>query len=117
MKKKSLWLVISLMLIAAFAITACQPATEEIGGYQIPAIKEGKYNVAFVYVGPHEDGGWSQAHDVGRVYVEENLDDVHTAYVEIVAEGADSEQVTRSLARKGFDVIFTTSFGCICHCS
>ena len=81
------------------------------GAYQIPAIIDGCYNVAFVYVGPHDDGGWSQAHDVGRVYVEETLDGVHTAYVENVAEGADSEQVTRSLARKGFDVIFTTSFG------
>ena len=79
--------------------------------YQIPAVEEGKYNVAFVYVGPHDDGGWSQAHDVGRIYVEENVADVHTAYVETVAEGADSEQVIRSLARKGFDVIFTTSFG------
>ena len=45
------------------------------------------------------------------MYVEENVDDVHTAYVENVAEGADAEQVIRSLARKGFDVIFTTSFG------
>ena len=136
MRKKSLWLVISLMLIAAFVFTACQPApaeeapvaeeaeaeevveaeaeaeAEDLGvGYQIPTIEDGKYNVAFVYVGPHDDGGWSQAHDVGRVYVEENVEDVHTAYVELVAEGADSEQVTRSLARKGFDVIFTTSFG------
>ncbi len=90
------------------------PAEEsatEAGQYQIPAIEEGKYNVAFVYVGPHDDGGWSQAHDVGRIYVEKNVDNVHTAYVENVAEGADSEQVIRSLARKGFDVIFTTSFG------
>ncbi len=79
--------------------------------YQIPAIEEGKYNVAFVYVGPHDDGGWTQAHDVGRMYVEQNVENVHTAYVENVAEGADAEQVIRSLARKGFDVIFTTSFG------
>lgn len=86
-------------------------AASQEGQYQIPAVAEGKYNVAFVYVGPHDDGGWSQAHDVGRIYVEENLDDVHTVYVENVAEGADAEQVTRSLARKGFDAIFTTSFG------
>ena len=43
--------------------------------------------------------------------MEDNVTDVHTAYVETVAEGADAEQVIRSLARKGFDVIFTTSFG------
>lgn len=92
---------------------AAEPAgqTETVGKYQIPAIEEGKYNVAFVYVGPHDDGGWTQAHDVGRQYVEEHVDNVHTAYVELVAEGADAEQVIRSLARKGFDVIFTTSFG------
>ncbi|MCB0022106.1 MAG: BMP family ABC transporter substrate-binding protein [Caldilinea sp.] len=86
-------------------------APESGGGVQIPDIEDGKYNVAFVYVGPHDDGGWSQAHDVGREYVEANLENVHTAYIENVAEGADAEQVIRSLARKGFDVIFTTSFG------
>ena len=88
-----------------------EAAPSEEGKYQIPEAEEGKYNVGFVYVGPHDDGGWTQAHDVGRIYVEENVADVHTAYVELVAEGADAEQVIRSLARKGFDVIFTTSFG------
>ena len=87
------------------------PAEESGDKYQIPAVEDGKYNVAFVYVGPHDDGGWTQAHDVGRIYVEENVDDVHTVYIENVAEGGDAEQVIRSLARKGFDVIFTTSFG------
>jgi basic membrane protein A len=97
---------------AAEEPAAEEPAAETgAGKYQIPAIEEGKYNVAFVYVGPHDDGGWTQAHDVGRMYVEANVDDVHTAYVESVAEGADAEQVIRSLARKDFDVIFTTSFG------
>jgi basic membrane protein A len=96
---------------AAEEPVAEEPAAEEASQYQIPAIEEGKYNVAFVYVGPHDDGGWSQAHDVGRQYVEANVENVHTAYVENVAEGADAEQVIRSLARKGFDVIFTTSFG------
>jgi basic membrane protein A and related proteins len=36
---------------------------------------------------------------------------VHTAYIENVPEGTDSEQVFRSLSRKGFNVIFGTSFG------
>ena len=88
-----------------------ESASTESGGFQIPAVEEGKYNVAFVYVGPVDDGGWTQAHDLGRQYVQENVDNVHTAFVELVPEGADAEQVIRSLARKGFDVIFTTSFG------
>ena len=95
----------------ADAVVEEAPAEESGDKYQIPAAEDGKYNVAFVYVGPHDDGGWTQAHDVGRMYVEENVADVHTAYIELVAEGADAEQVIRSLARKGFDVIFTTSFG------
>lgn len=121
MKNKVLWLV-SVVVIMVFALTACGPkaatldcnaetSSEAVGSYQVPAPVEGCYNVAFVYVGPHDDGGWSQSHDVGRMYVQDNVPNVHTAYVENVAEGADAEQVIRSLARKGFSVIFTTSFG------
>jgi basic membrane protein A len=123
---KRIWLLVAALTVVALVMAACTPPAsptpapeeapeeapaEEAGGYQIPDIEEGKFNVAFVYVGPHDDGGWSQAHDVGRQYVEDNVEGVHTAYVELVAEGADSEQVIRSLARKGFDLIFTTSFG------
>jgi basic membrane protein A len=64
-----------------------------------------------VLIGPHDDGGWSQAHYEGLLYVEENVPGTHVAYIELVPEGADSEQVFRSLARKGFDLIIGTSFG------
>ncbi|MFK7803042.1 MAG: BMP family ABC transporter substrate-binding protein [Anaerolineae bacterium] len=118
---KSLIFVIgvSMMLILA-ACTApeagpadCggESAAADEGGFSVPEAIEGCYNVGFVYIGPHDDGGWTQAHDLGRQYVQENIEGVHTAYVELVPEGADAEQVIRSLARKGFDVIFTTSFG------
>jgi basic membrane protein A len=36
---------------------------------------------------------------------------VTTAYVENVPEGPDAERVIRDFAQKGYDVIFTTSFG------
>lgn len=77
----------------------------------IPTVEEGQTNVAFVYVGPIGDGGWTFAHNQGRLYLEENGDNVHTAYLESIPEGADAERVIRSLARQGFDIIFTTSFG------
>lgn len=134
MTNKRLWIILVLTAVLALLLVACgggttapapQPtaagaavdapteaaAPSQGGKYQIPTVEEGKYNVAFVYVGPKDDGGWSQSHDVGRQYVQDNVENVHTAYVESVAEGADAEQVIRSLARKGFDVIFTTSFG------
>ena len=116
--------IISLLLITMLLVAACgaggaEPAgdcsaeseAEAEGSYQIPTTIEGCYNVGFVYIGPHNDGGWTQAHDIGRQYVQDNVEGVHTAFVELVPEGADAEQVIRSLARKGFDVIFTTSFG------
>lgn len=126
MKSNNLWkpllFLLVILLIAACGGGAGESAienancggefeAEEEGAFQIPTPVEGCYNVGFVYIGPHDDGGWTQAHDVGRQYVQENVEGVHTAYVELVPEGADAEQVIRSLARKGFDVIFTTSFG------
>jgi basic membrane protein A and related proteins len=133
MKNKTLWLIITMLMIASMVVSACQPTTTptaapaqteptaaqaepaapaaETGSLQIPDIEEGKTNVAMVLIGPHDDGGWSQAHYEGLDYVAKNVPNVHVAYIENVPEGADSEQVFRSLARKGFDVIFGTSFG------
>ena len=81
------------------------------GTLQIPDVEAGKFNVAMVLIGPHDDGGWSQAHYEGLQYLEKNVPDTHVAYIELVPEGADSEQVFRSLSRKGFDFIIGTSFG------
>ena len=68
--------------------------------------------VAFVYVGPVGDGGWSYQHDLARKALEKNLGSaVRTSYVESVAEGADAERVIRRLAASGNNLIFTTSFG------
>jgi basic membrane protein A len=113
MRNKTLWHLIALLAILAMVLPACQASEEpeEVGGFQIPAIEEGKFNVAMVLIGPHDDGGWSQAHFEGLEYIEKNVDNVHVAYIENVPEGADSEQIFRSLARKGFDLIFGTSFG------
>jgi basic membrane protein A len=86
-------------------------APADSSGFQIPEVVDGKFNVAMVLIGPHDDGGWSQAHYEGLLYIEENVPNVHVAYIENVPEGADSEQVFRSLSRKGFSLIFGTSFG------
>ena len=96
--------------VATEAPTVTQaPASD--GSFQIPETEAGKFNVAMVLIGPHDDGGWSQAHYEGLQYLEKNMPDSHIAYIENVPEGADSEQVFRSLARKGFNLILGTSFG------
>lgn len=74
----------------------------------VAAQKEMK--VGFVYVSPVGDAGWSYAHDLGRKVVDA-MDGVATSYVESVPEGPDSERVMLNMARKGYDVIFATSFG------
>jgi basic membrane protein A len=79
--------------------------------FEIPDVEQGKFNVAMVLIGPHNDTGWSQAHYEGLQYVEQNVPNTHVAYIENVPEGADSEQVFRSLSRKGFNLIIGTSFG------
>jgi len=78
---------------------------------QLPATEEGKFNVAMILIGPHDDGGWSQAHYEGLQYLCENMPDAHIAYVENVPDTPASEAAFRALARKGFDFIIGTSFG------
>ena len=92
-------------------ITVDSPLPEVNEGIEVPDIEEGMFNVAFVYVGPIGDGGWNYAHNTGRLYLEENVENVHTVYLESVPEGADGERTIRNLARKGFDAVITTSFG------
>lgn len=68
--------------------------------------------VAFVYVGPIGDAGWTKKHDEGRLALEEALgDEVETTYLESIPEGAQSQRVFEDLARKGNKLIFGTSFG------
>lgn len=67
---------------------------------------------AWIYVGPHNDGGWSQAHDNGRLAVQKALGaKVKTTYKENVPEGPQVTQVIESLIRDGNKIIFATSFG------
>jgi len=111
MLRRGTW-VPAVVLILSLVLSACGAEKPEVvGGFEIPTIEKGKFNVAMVLIGPHDDGGWSQAHYEGLMYVKEHVKDVHVAYIENVPEGADSEQVFRSLSRKGFNLIFGTSFG------
>src|SRR5438046_6913097 len=70
------------------------------------------FKAAWIYVGPHNDHGWSQAHDKGRQYVQSKLgSNVETTFKELVPEGPQTCQVIESLVRDGNKLIFATSFG------
>src|SRR3989304_3998148 len=104
MSVKNLWRVVTLMVAAAMILAACAaptaapepttgaapeapsappPAAEEVGGFQIPEIEEGKFNVAMVLIGPHDDGGWSEAHWDGLNYIADHVEGTPVAYIEL----------------------------------
>ena len=74
--------------------------------------KAAPFKAAWIYVGPHNDGGWSQAHDAARLYVQKTLGSkVQTTFKENVPEGPQVAQVIDQLIRDGNKIIFATSFG------
>ncbi|GLI16395.1 BMP family ABC transporter substrate-binding protein [Moorella thermoacetica] len=110
-------LMLLLALAVAVAAVGCggqKPAGESKSGANTASggqDQNQKMKVAFVYVGPVGDAGWSWAHDQGRKYLAEKLPWVETTYMENVPEGADAERVLTELAEQGNKIIFATSFG------
>ena len=68
--------------------------------------------VAFAYVGPVGDAGWTFAHDKARKEAEAAFaGKVKTSFVENVPEAADAERVIRDMVDQGNTLIFGTTFG------
>lgn len=78
-----------------------------------PEVKPpGPLKVAFAYVGPVGDAGWTYAHDHARKDVQAAFGDkITTTFVESVPEGADAERVLRDMVNQGNGLIFGTTFG------
>lgn len=76
------------------------------------AFAQDKTKVCFLYVGSKTDGGWTQAHELGRQELEKALGDrIETQFVENVPEGPDAERAIERFARSDCKLVFTTSFG------
>src|SRR5436305_5048567 len=96
-------------LVVAIAATAVVLAAGVGTG---AAKSNAAFKVAWIYVGPHNDGGWSQAHDAGRLAVQKALGSkVQTTYKENIAVGAQLKQTVASLVNQGYKMIFGTSYG------
>ncbi len=117
LKKRSLLQVAALSAVAAAALVGCgkkeePPKPAAAAPAAAPAPKPEPLKIAFAYVGPVGDGGWTFAHDNGRKAIEKEFGDkVVTSFVEKVPESADAERVIRDMAAQGNKLIFGTTFG------
>lgn len=119
MQKRSLLKLAAVAAAASAALVGCgkkeepvaAPAPAPAPAASAPAKPE-PLKIAFAYVGPVGDGGWTFAHDNGRKALEKEFGDkIVTKFVESVPEGPDAERVIRELASDGNKLIFGTTFG------
>ncbi|MFN3309488.1 MAG: BMP family ABC transporter substrate-binding protein, partial [Anaerolineales bacterium] len=130
MASKKLFHVLAVLLVFSLLLSACQtqapaqqpqeagqsqPSTGQAAAEQpqqpAQASETPKIKACYVYVGPIGDLGWTNAHDVGRRYVDDKYDWLETLYVESVAEADSARFIDRFVVEEKCDVVFTTSFG------
>lgn len=114
--KRSLLKLAALSAVASAALLGCgkkeEPAPAPAPVAAPAPAKPAPLKIAFAYIGPVGDGGWTFAHDNGRKAIEKEFGDkVVTSYVEKVPESADAERVIRDMANQGNKLIFGTTFG------
>jgi simple sugar transport system substrate-binding protein len=121
LNKRSLLRVAALSAISAAVLVGCgkkEEAAPAAAPAPAPAVaasappKPEPLKIAFAYVGPVGDGGWTFAHDSARKALEKEFGDkIVTSFVENVPESADAERVIRDMASQGNKLIFGTTFG------
>ena len=117
LQKRSLLKIAALTAVASAALLGCGKKEEAAPAAPAPAAaasapKAEPLKIAFAYVGPVGDGGWSFAHDNGRKALEKEFGDkIKTSFVESVPESADAERVIRDMVGQGNKLVFGTTFG------
>ena len=115
--------MVALMMVLALVAAACSSDDDDASSDTTAASSDEatttaaaddaaeEFKIAFVYVGPSADKGWSWAHDQGAKYLEANMPGVEITTLENITEGPDSQRVFEDLAADGNTLIFGTSFG------
>ncbi|WP_163195031.1 BMP family ABC transporter substrate-binding protein [Clostridium thermarum] len=112
--KKIARLVLTLVVAMGVAFTGCAKSD---GGEKSNSSGENnnqKLKVGFLYVGPVGDGGYTYAHDQGRLYLQEKLGDKVDATIikeSVKEDDAEVLQVCEEMINNGVKVIFGTSYG------
>lgn len=75
----------------------------------LPAVAEEDAVIAWGYVGPTADEGWTYAHDLGRQAVAAAFPKAKTLFVENVPYSADASRIFRQFASEGASMIIANS--------
>ncbi len=105
MFSKRIWIVVSVLMIAVLALSACAKPAEA------PAAP---LTVGLLLVGPANDAGWSQAHFDSMTYVKEKLPGTELLYLENVYTGSTAHtqtpaELAADMVTKGAKVIIFNS--------
>jgi len=105
---KKWWMIFFICAALLFPVQIFASGKEEVEKEEMGE----KFRIAFIYIGPPGDLGWTYEHERGRKMMQKNLGDrVESTYIENVPEGPDAARVIRQYAQQGYDMIFATSFG------
>ena len=106
MRRPKLVLGVLVLALAALALTLVATVGAK------PGKKQKVFKVAWIYPGPYNDGGWSTAHNLGRLYAQKVLGaKIQTTYKDKAFSNAQVPQMVAGLVRDGYQMIFGTSFG------
>ena len=109
--KKLTKIFASLLVIMSIILTGCGSNEKQVDPKD-SSKKDEPLVVGFVYIGPVNDGGYTEAHNNGKIALENEFGDkVKVLIRENVPEGPESEKAMRDLVDQGAKVIFSTSFG------
>ncbi len=113
MVSRRIGVLVAVVMALTVLLSACHEKPEMVGGFEIPVTQKSKFNVAMVLIGPHDDGGWSQAHYEGGLYIEENLAGSEMILFELLNPAdkpeATLEGVVDDMVTEGVQLVFTTS--------
>jgi simple sugar transport system substrate-binding protein len=110
MTSKRFWLVASLLLVLALALSACGKAAP---AEEVTKCEEGQFCFGILLVGPYNDNGWSTATYKGAEYVTSKMDNAQFLYADNVNTSANpnttAAQFAEQLLERGAQAIIFNS--------
>ncbi len=108
-RNKFVWFFIAIYFLSFNLVAFSKQTTTNVDS--TPPLK-----VGFVLIGSSNDGGWNQAHNQGRLFLQSTLKDkVITEFAENVPDSAECQRVIEKMIARGNRLIFTTSYGFLEH--